>query len=432
MQFNSRLAFESLQQQDVYQLEALKRQLAYLQSNSPFYKKLFSQHHINIHNIKSLHDLNFLPTTSKSDMQEHNWEFLCVPDDHIREYTATSGTMGRPVTIALTGNDLDRLAYNERQSFLCADGKATDVYQLMLTLDRQFMAGIAYYMGIRGLGATLIRTGPGLPAMQWDTINRLQPTSIVAVPSFMLKLIEWAVDHKIDIQNSPVQKAICIGESIRNADFDLNALGQKIANDWPVKLFSTYASTEMQTAFTECSQGHGGHHQPDLIIVEVLNEHGDLLPAGEYGEVTITTLGVEGMPLLRYRTGDICAYYDSPCQCGRHSRRLSPVLGRTQQMIKYKGTTLYPPAVFEILNNAPYVKEYVVEVFTNDLSLDEIRLHINTTLSADDCESRLRPLFQSRLRVMPFLQFHAAATIHEMQFPQGSRKQVRFIDNRDA
>jgi phenylacetate-CoA ligase len=302
----------------------------------------------------------------------------------------------------------------------------------MLTLDRQFMAGIAYYMGIRKLGASLVRTGPGLPSMQWDTILRLQPTSAVAVPSFLLKLIDWAKEHKIDLRNGALQKAVCIGESIRGGDFELNALGQKIYDEWPIKLYSTYASTEMQTAFTECGAGMGGHQQPDLIILEILNEHGDSMKQGEYGEVTITTLGIDGMPLLRYRTGDICTFYDSVCSCGRHSRRLSPVLGRTQQMIKYKGTTLYPPAIFDILNNIPFIKEYVVEVFTNELLLDEIRLHINTPLPIDECEVKLRPILQSRLRVMPLLQFHSAAVIQHMQFPASSRKQVKFLDNRES
>lgn len=432
MRFHPKIAFEPIIAQQAYQSEELKKLLAYLQAHSPFYKKLFAQHHINIHNIKSLADLKFIPTTSKNDMQEHNWDFLCVHDSEIKEYTSTSGTLGKPVTIGLTERDLKRLAYNEHQSFLCADGKPEDTYQLMLTLDRQFMAGMAYYLGIRELGASLIRTGPGLPSMQWETINLLQANSIVAVPSFMLKLTDWAQEHKTDLGHTPVQKAVCIGESIREGDFELNALGQAISDRWPIKLYATYASTEMQTAFTECSAGMGGHQQPDLIITEILNEHGDVLGAGEYGEVTITTLGVEGMPLLRYRTGDICAYYDSPCSCGRHSRRLSSVLGRTQQMIKYKGTTIYPPAIFDILNDIPFIEDYVVEVFTNELQLDELRLHLHTSLADDECENKLRPIMQSRLRVMPLLRFHPAATIQQMQFPAHSRKQVKFIDNREA
>lgn len=429
--YDSKLAYATPDQQKDYQYKALQLLLSYLQAKSPFYQRLFKEHNIDIKNIRSIEDIVYLPTTTKGDMQAHNWEFLCVPETDIKEYTATSGTMGKPVTIALTENDLQRLAYNEQQSFLCADGKPEDIYQLMLTLDRQFMAGIAYYQGIRKLGAALVRTGPGLPALQWDTIGRLQSNSIVTVPSFMLRLVEYAHEHQIDLKKSPVKKAICIGESIRNADFELNILGQKIHDEWPLHLYSTYASTEMQTAFTECNAGVGGHEQPDLVIMEILDDQGKPLPAGQFGEVAITTLGVEGMPLLRYRTGDICTYYETKCYCGRTSRRLSPVLGRKQQMIKYKGTTLYPPAIFEILNNIGYVREYVVETFTNNLGTDELKLHIHTPLPIDDCEAKLRPELQSKLRVAPLLQFHSANTIHEIQFPEGSRKQVRFLDNRE-
>lgn len=426
------LAFENRSKQEEWQSEALVKLLHYVQDRSPYYQRLFKEHNINITNIKGVKDIGYLPTTTKGDMQEHNWEFLCVPTTEIKEYTATSGTLGRPVTIALTAGDLDRLAYNEQQSFLTADGKPEDCYQLMLTLDRQFMAGIAYYQGIRKLGGALVRTGPGLPAMQWDTIFRLQSNSIVAVPSFMLKMIEYAQEHQIDLKHTPVKKAICIGESLRAADFELNVLGNKIYNDWPIKFYSTYASTEMQTAFTECGAGMGGHEIPDLIILEILDDNGHQLKAGQYGEVTITTLGVEGMPLIRYRTGDICTYYETQCSCGRYSRRLSPVLGRKQQMIKYKGTTIYPPAVFDILNNIAFIKEYVVEVFTNDLGTDELRIHISTPLPVDDCEAKLKPLLQSKLRVAPLLHFHSGSEMQQMQFPPNSRKQVKFMDNRKS
>lgn len=429
--YNPKLAFAGTDEQKDHQFTELKKLLEYLQKSSAFYQRKFKEDNIDINNIRTLEDMKFLPTTTKTDMQQYNWEFLCVPDTEIKEYTATSGTMGKPVTIALTANDLKRLAYNEEQSFKCADGTPGDIYQLMLTLDRQFMAGIAYYHGIQKLGAALVRTGPGLPAMQWDAIHRLNANSIVTVPSFMLKLIEYAREHKIDLTKTPVKKAICIGESIRTGDFELNTLGQKIKSEWPVHMYNTYASTEMQTAFTECNAGVGGHQLPDIVILEILDDHGNPLPSGQYGEVAITTLGVEGMPLLRYRTGDICARIDTKCYCGRTSSRLSPVLGRKQQMIKYKGTTIYPPAIFDILNDVEYVSEYVVEAFTNSLGTDELKIHINTPLPADDCESKLRPVLQSKLRVSPDLHFHTASAIHQIQFPAGTRKQLKFLDNRE-
>jgi phenylacetate-CoA ligase len=242
----------------------------------------------------------------------------------------------------------------------------------------------------------------------------------------------WAERHGIDLVKSTVSKAICIGESIRRADFSLSVLGEQIAAQWPIKLYNTYAATEMQTAFTECGAGRGGHHQPDLIIVEIVDDEGNIVKDGQPGEVVVTTLGVTGMPLLRYRTGDIAALHTAPCSCGRLSKRLGPVIGRKGQMIKYRGTTLYPPAVFDILNEAPYIAEYVVEVFTGDQDTDEVRLHVHTELPVDECDRRLRSLLQSKLRVVPQLQYQASAEMQAMLMPPGSRKQVRFIDNRKS
>src|SRR6202000_63716 len=150
-----------------------------------------------------------------------------------------------------------------------------DTYQLMLTLDRQFMAGIGYYLGIRKICAGLIRLGPGLTSLQWEHIQRQKPPAIVAVPSFILKLIQFAKDTGIDINSTSVKKAICIGENIRNSDFSLNILGKKITEGWNIQLYSTYASTEIPTPFTECGQGQGGHHQPELVIVELLDENNE-------------------------------------------------------------------------------------------------------------------------------------------------------------
>ncbi|WDF55484.1 phenylacetate--CoA ligase family protein [Mucilaginibacter sp. KACC 22063] len=413
------------------QEQKLKELLQYLTVHSPFYREMFASHQIDISAINTLADLAKIPTTSKEDLQQRNADFLCVPQQQVIEYTSTSGTLGGPVSIALTDKDLDRLALNEYNSFLSAETTPDDIYQLMLTLDRQFMAGMAYYLGLRKLGAGIIRLGPGVPSLQWETINRLKPTAIVAVPSFILKLIQYAKDNGIDVNASSVKKAICIGENVRNADFSLNVLGKKITDAWDIQLYSTYASTEMQTAFTECSEGRGGHYQPELMIAEILDD--DENPVGPYtaGELTITTLGVEGMPLLRYKTGDICMYFDEPCACGRNSWRLSPILGRKKQMIKFKGTTLYPPALFDILNEREEIKEYVVEVYSNEVGLDEVLLYIVPSEQSVECDHRIRAYLQARLRVSPHIKYLSLEAIHKMQFPETVRKAVKFVDKRN-
>ncbi len=400
--------------------------LTYLNSHSPFYKKLFAEKKIDIRSCQ----LEDLPLTTKEDLQRHNDEFLCVPKEKIIEYASTSGTLGKPVTIALTNHDLDRLAINEFSSFSCADGSPGDIYQLMLTLDRQFMAGIAYYSGLRKLGAGIIRLGPGVPSLQWDTIQRLKPTAIVAVPSFILKLIHFAKENHIDLNASSVTKAICIGENIRHPDFSLNILGKKISTDWNLALYSTYASTEMQTAFTECGAGRGGHLQPDLLILELLDENDKQVGPGKPGEITITTLGVEAMPLLRYKTGDMAMYFDEPCSCGRITPRLSPLIGRKKQMIKFKGTTLYPPALFDLLNEMDDILDFIVEVFPNEIGLDEVVLHLLPASRTEACDHRIRANLQARLRVSPAIIYTDAATLQKMHFPESARKEVKFIDRR--
>lgn len=430
MKYSPEAAFKSKEEIKLIQEKKLQEAVSYLNENSPFYKKLFTQARFNVKGIKTIEDLLAIPITIKENLQQHNDDFLCVPRNKIIEYSSTSGTLGSPVSIALTENDLQRLAYNEYSSFISAGGSGNDIYQLMLTMDRQFLAGMAYYSGIRKLGAGIIRLGPGAPSLQWETILRIKPTAIVAVPSFVLKLIEYAREHNINANNTSVQKAICIGENIRNTDFSLNTLGKRISEAWNIKLFSTYASSEMQTAFTECSECRGGHLQPELLIVELLDEMNKPVASGQPGEVTITTLGVEGMPLLRYKTGDICVYDDSPCACGRNTLRLSPIVGRKKQMIKYKGTTLYPPALFDILNEMEDVVEYVAEVNSNEMGTDELMIHILPENLTEECNRSIRANLQARLRVIPHIKYLTAEEMHEIQMPEAGRKIIKFIDRR--
>lgn len=413
----------------MYQENELKIFLNYLKSNSNYYKRVLQKLKLNIDKFK-LDDLQNIPVTTKDELQKFNNDFICVEREKIVDYITTSGTLGEPVIFAMTDRDLERLAYNECISFICADGTKRDIYQLMTTIDKRFMAGLAYFLGIRKLGAGIIRVGNGVPELQWDTIQKFKPTTFIAVPSFLLKIIDYAEKNGIDYKNSSIRKAVCIGEPLRNVDFSLNTLGRKINEKWDIKLYSTYASTEMGAAFTECSEGNGGHHHPELLIIEFLDEKDIPVKEGEVGELTITTLGVEGMPLLRYKTGDICYHYNEPCKCGRNTTRVGPIIGRKKQMIKFKGTTLYPPSLYDILNNIDGVINYVVEVFTNEIGTDEVLIHVGTKQAAEKFEKEIKDHFRAKLRVAPSVEFLSPDAISQMQFPEKSRKPIQFIDKR--
>lgn len=427
---NGELSFLSKSEIHKYQSGLLSEQLDWVMEHSPFYREHLAG--FKSGSIQSLDDLHSLPLTTKDDLQERNMDFLCVDPEKIIDYITTSGTTGSPLTFATTEKDLQRLADNEYASFTCAGGSSRDIYQLMLTLDRRFMAGMAYFMGLRKLGAGIIRVGPGNVLLQFDTIQRTSPTVLVTVPSFLLKLIEHAEKNNIDLSATSVRSAICIGEPIRDSQFKLNKLGKRILNKWDIKLHSTYASTEMGAAFTECSAEKGGHLNPEMIVVEFLDDDNQPVKEGTLGEVTITSLGVEGMPLVRFKTGDICHHFTETCSCGRSTLRLGPIVGRKNQMIKYKGTTLFPPAFYEILNEIKEVENYIVVVSTNSLDTDDIEVLVGSKEPTLSVEKRIKDHFRAKLRVAPSIRFLDPKEVNGMQFPGMSRKPLTFLDRRKA
>ncbi|RMA65713.1 phenylacetate--CoA ligase family protein [Ulvibacter antarcticus] len=414
-----------------FQEQELKKLLGYLSENSTYYQGVFNDNGINLNSISKLEDLTKIPVTTKEQLQQFNDDFICVSKEKIIDYVTTSGTLGEPVTFALTDKDLDRLAYNEAISFACAGVTSKDTMQLMTTMDRRFMAGLAYFLGARKLGAGIIRVGSGIPELQWDSIKKFKPTYLICVPSFLLKLIEFAQLHNINMETSGVKAAICIGEPIKNEDFSLNVLASKIKASWEIALYSTYASTEMSTAFNECEHEIGGHHHPELIIAEILDENDNLVKKGEVGELVITTLGVEAMPLLRFKTGDMVRAHTEACNCGRNTMRLGPVVGRKKQMIKYKGTTLYPPAMYNILNHFSEVHSFVIEIFHNELGTDEILIKIATEAPTDSLLTEIKDHFRAKLRVLPKVEFHDKKELNAIRFPKMSRKPVEIIDRRE-
>jgi phenylacetate-CoA ligase len=431
--FPEEIDFKSTEEIKKYQEEKLQELLEYVNTNSAFYSELFKKNDIKVPEIKTLNDLRKLPFTSKDDLYLRNDDFLCVSRNKIVDYITTSGTLGDPVTFAMTDSDLERLAYNECKSFKVSDGKAEDIYQLMVTLDRRFMAGLAYFLGIKKLGAGMVRVGNGMIELQWDTIKRIKPNALVAVPSFILKLIEYAEANGIDYKNSSIKKAVCIGEALRNPDFTLNTLGQRIKDKWDIKLYSTYASTEMGAAFADCNFERGGHHHPELLIVEFIDENNNPVQEGEAGELVITTLGVEGMPLVRFKTGDVVQHFNGKCECGRNTVRLGPVIGRKKEMIKYKGTSLYPPALYDILNEMEFVENYVIEVTTNAIGTDDILIRIATNgfNRPADFEKIIKDHFRAKLRVAPTISFETSDQINKIKFNEIKRKPIVFIDRRN-
>ena len=409
------------------QEKLLKNHLDYILRNSPYYRRVLNG--FDTANV-TLENLSTLPFTDKYAFEEYNNDLLAVPMSEVVDIVLSSGTTGKPTKIMYTENDLTRLAYNEEISFAGCGLTSEDIVLLTCTMDRCFIAGLAYFLGIKRLGAAAIRNGLSSFASHLEIIQRMKPTAIVGVPSFLRKLGLFLKSKNINPQKTNAARLVCIGEPIRDKNLSLLKMGEQLEEIWGAKVFSTYASSETITTFCECTAQKGGHLHPELAIAEIVNDKGEVLPPKEIGEVVVTTLSVEGMPLLRFKTGDISFLIDERCECGRFSPRLGPILGRKKQMIKYRGTTLYPQSIYSVLDEIPEVSEYYVTVTSSfDLS-DAVKVYVSVNDnpgSADKIMSKL----QAHLRVMPEVVITDEENIREKIYSGNSRKIIRFFDMRE-
>jgi phenylacetate-CoA ligase len=432
MEFNKNRKLEFSRPDEIakVQEELLRRHVDHVAASSPYYRTLFKEQRIDPAGI-TMGTLNRVPLTDKTALGQHNDDFLAVPRSAIVDMVLSSGTTGRPTTMMYTEKDLQRLAYNEEISFVSCGLTQDDVVLLTCTIDRCFIAGLAYFSGVRSLGAAAIRNGLSSFESHLEIIQRLKPTAIVGVPTFLLKLGQFIQLQDLDPRMTGVRRLICIGEPIRDRSLAFLKAGEDLEAVWGAKVYSTYASSETITSFCECTAQQGGHLHPDLAIVEIVNEQGEELPAGEIGEVVVTPLGIEGMPLLRFKTGDMSFLIDGPCVCGRYSPRLGPIVGRKKQMIKFRGTTLYPNSIYAVLDSMPGISEYYVTA-TSDYDLSDI-VRVSVALKDGSCTAgAIMDKLQAHLRVRPEVVIDSEENVRKQVYSGNSRKLIRFIDKRKS
>lgn len=409
------------------QLKLLKDHLSHAQTNS-FYSRIFNKMKLDPNNITSLEDLQQIPLTSRKDIEKDNDQFIpagiCIHD-----ISHTSGTTGDPVIVPYTGHDLKRLAYNEAMAFYGTGLREHDKILLTVTLDRCFIAGLAYYTGATLLGAAAIRSGPGQPAQQWQLITKLRPTVLLGVPSFLLALARWGKKHGIDCSKTGIEKIITIGEPIRTAELDLTTLGQLLKDYWKVPLYTSYGATEVETAFSDCTFECGSHIHPELMLLEIIDEHGNDQPDGVPGEVVVTPMGVEGFPLIRFQTGDIARKHTTSCKCGWKTDRLGPIEGRISQRLKFKGTTLYPEMILQPLQEIPWIEDSYIEVRKSFDLADDITVIIGSDQDSFDI-TYVQDILQGRLRVKPQIIVRSAVEVQAKTGKGKLRKPKRFFDLR--
>jgi phenylacetate-CoA ligase len=388
-------------------------------AHAPFYRELFR-------GVQSVPPLASVPTVDKAILSRRNEDFLCVPREQVVEMVTTSGTMGQPLLWMLTRADMGRLALNEELSFQCAGLTARDTVVVAVGLDRCFIAGLAYTLGLHKLGCAVVRTGAGSSLAVLEIMRRVKPTAIVGVPSFLRRIADRARETGFDLARSSVTKAVCIGEPIRDRTLALNPAGRAIEAAWGAKVYSTYGVTELANSLCECDAGAGGHLHDQQLHLEILDDEGRPVPDGEVGEVVATTLGVEAMPVIRYRTGDCAALFRAPCVCGRATPRLGPILGRKHQKLKFKGASLFPPMLASVLEETPGVESFVIVARSESELSDAVEVLYHGPASV----ATLREALQARAKIAPLVRQVASGEIAALASPPEARKPRTFVDLR--
>lgn len=432
-QIHSGLQFATPMETQAVQSRLFMEHFHYTLKFSPFYRDRYAKAGINPLDIKSLSDLETLPLTTKDDLGNAEL-FYCADPKAMVDICLTSATSGSSATIIpLTAKDIARLAYNEELALDMAGINETDTLLVCAAMDRCFMAGMAYFMGGLKLSARMVRAGTGSAAQHWELIQLTNATAIVGVPSLMYKIGNFALEQGHDPGACCIKKLIAIGEPTKNKDMELLPIARELEAMWDAKIFSTYASSEMATTFCECETRAGGHLRPELLVVEILDDDGKPVAQGEIGEVVVTPLGVTGMPLIRFQTGDISYFLNDACGCGRTTPRLAPVIGRKNQMLKYKGTTIFPNAILSVLEGDDRFYDGYIEVKKNQDGTDRVCLFAALTnhKSPVHDNSWIQNHLRAKLRVVPEIQYITPEQADKKinQFHK-KRKRLTFFDLR--
>jgi phenylacetate-CoA ligase len=424
---------------DVYALTAseilllqgdlLQETIARAARTSPFYRERLSSSQ-EATAVRTVADLARLPLTSREDIQARNQAFWAAPRERLVEIVATTGTTGAPIYVAMTRADLQRLGENERRGFSWLGAQPGDLFHVGITLDNLFVAGLAYHLGLQALGATAVRVGAQPARRHLDIMKQLRPSGMVAVPSLLLALARQARRDGEEVAAFAPRRAMLIGDAIRGQDLASNTLGRLLERDWGGELFSTYGLTEAGLAFHECPMHQGLRSHPDLLITEVVDDAGRAVGDGEIGELVITTLQVEGMPLLRYRTGDVSFRVPGNCPCGRGGARIGPILGRRQHRLKVKGTTLYPKSIEDALLAVEGVENFLIEAHTGDDETDRLVVRVGTLRDDPAFRALLDETVYAKARVTPEVHLAPPGAVEELLFEGGRRKPRVFVDLR--
>jgi phenylacetate-CoA ligase len=411
------------------QTELLKKTVEKCYANVDMYKEKFRQLGVTPADIKTLDDIKKLPFTNKEDLRLRYpmKGLLAVPEEDIVRVHMTSGTTGKPTLSPFTKNDL-QLAYRLFARGLAASGADNrDVFQCLVGYG-VFLGGLIVGPAAELIGMKHIPTGAAVSSSrQLELLQDLGTTIMVGTPSFLLHIGEIARQENIDTKQLGVKILFAGAEACSPKT------RQKLEEDWGATVYDIGGTCELYHVWHECSEHTGLHVGEDAFIIEILNpKTNEEVAPGESGELVVTTLMKEAMPLLRWRTGDITSIVvDKECPCGRSSRQIDHLSGRADDMIKVKGVVVFPSQIEGIIRSVAELREseYQLVVSTGKNYVDDLTVRVeipDSLLSMGEAVGKkIKEEIHSKLLLSVGIELVKADTL-----PRFTMKAKRVVDNR--
>lgn len=431
MSGNDKIEYIAREELESLQFRRLKDTLEKVYKNSPFYRKMFKENGLNPSKFKSLKDLSLIPFTTRQDLRDNfPYGLLSVPLEKVIRLHTSTGTTGKPKAVLFTQKDIDQASELIARSMRMTGAKRDDVFQNMMSYGL-FTGGLIFHYGAEKLGLLVIPAGAGNTERQIQLMRDFKTTVIHITPSYALYLADVMEDMGLDPKHDLSLRIAYLGAEPYSEETRV-----KIQDIFGVDAYNSYGLSEMNgpgVAF-ECREKEGMHLWEDNFIMEIIDPStGKVLEDGEEGELVLTSINREAMPILRYRTGDLTYIYPERCRCGRTHRRIARLKGRVDDMFIVRGVNVFPSEIERVLMSLPEVGRNYQIILEREKNLDKLRVRVevkgdlfNGSLEhLRKLEDRIRTRLRSELMLTPQVELVEAGSL-----PRTTGKAKRVIDKR--
>lgn len=409
----------------VYQEVKLRDMLPRLYTNSQFYRRKLDEAGVDPASIKTIADLSRVPFTTKSELRTgYPLGLLAVPEEQVVRIHSSSGTTGKPVVVPYTANDV--AVWAEMMARCMVTAGLTNLDRVQVTPGYGlWTAGIGFQAGVERLGAMTIPTGPGNTEKQIEMMIDLKATVLIGTSSYGLLLAE-------EIHKRGLKDKIHLRCGIFGSERWGEKMRARIEELLDIKTFDIYGLTEIYGPgiAIDCPAHNGLHYWYDQLLFEIIDPStGKQLPVGEEGELVVTTLTKEGMPLLRYRTHDITRIKTDRCSCGSPYPTIERVLGRTDDMIKVKGVNIYPGQIDHVLQITEGAGSEYQIILTRKEGKDSILVKVEgeSGFSLDKVADKCRKNIKARIGIAADVE-----VVNPGALPRSEKKSKRVYDYREC